>query len=312
MWGHVNTIRSAPVWGLGTRLISSVAVLLAGLEVLGELAWCLHNEPSLNCTPMEVYHRIFNMLILPDCELVVASLEALYNLSFYGADIAESIVQVNNSIEILVHLLTLKVESFGAEVLERTMLVVPNPQLSQLSSLLTNQIQARTNLNSGMTSSTTNQNSAPNNTPVIVLPGGVQVSNVAMATGLKPASLQQLTNQIQPTLQRTSGSQPLTVSNLPLKLNQNLLTQKNPFSTVLTGKQIQDLIAQLRPPVPTPTPSTHTPSTTALSTRGTNINLTVPTPSLRVQSSSLAVQGGANTLGLPKAGMQGDEFAQRW
>ena len=285
------------------------SVLPSGLEVLGELAWCLHNEPSLNSTPMEVYHRMFHMLILPDCELVVASLEALYNLSFYGADIADSIVQVNNSIEVLVHLLTLKVESFGEEVLEQTMLVVPNPQLSQLSSLLTNQIQARTNLNSGMTSSTTNQNSASNNTPVIVLPGGVQVSNVGMATGLKTASLQQLTNQIQP---RTSGSQPLTISNLPLKLNQNLLTQKNSFSTVLTGKQVQDLIAQLRPPAPSPSPSTHTPSTTTLSTRGTNINLTVPTPPLRVQSSSLAMPGGVNALGAPKAGMQGDEFAQRW
>ena len=277
--------------------------------MLGELAWCLHNEPSLNCTPTEVYHRMFCMLILPDCELVIAALEALYNLSFYGADIAESIVQVNNSIEVLVHLLTLKVESFGEEVLEQTMLVVPNPQLSQLSTILTNQIQARTNLSSGITSSTTNQNSASNNTPVIVLPGGVQVSNVGMATGLKTASLQQLTNQIQP---KTIGSRPLTISNLPLKLNQNLLTQKNSFSTVLTGKQVQDLIAQLRPPAPTPSPSTHTPSTTTLSTRGTNINLTVPTPPLRVQSSSLAVPGGVNALGLPKAGMQGDEFAQRW
>ena len=285
------------------------SVLPTGLEVLGELAWCLHNEPSLNCTPMDVYYRIFHMLILPDCELVIASLEALYNLSFYGADIAESIVHVNNSIEVLVHLLTLKAESFGEEVLKQTMLVVPNPQLSQLSSLLTNQIQARTNLNSGITSSTTNQNSASSNTPVIVLPGGVQVSNVGMATGLKTASLQQLTNQIQP---KTSGSRPLTISNLPLKLNQNLLTQKNSFSTVLTGKQVQDLIAQLRPPASTPSPSTHTPSTTALSTRGTNINLTVPTPPLRVQSSSLAVPGGVNALGLPKAGMQGDEFAQRW
>ena len=192
------------------------------------------------------------MLILPDCELVIASLETLYNLSFYGADIAESIVQVDNSIETLVHLLTLKVESFGEEVLEQTMLVVPSPQLSQLSSLLTNQIQARTNLNSGMTSSTTNQNSASNSTPVIVLPGGVRVSNVAMATGLKTTSLQQLTNQIQPSLQRTSGSQLLTTSNLPLKLNQSLSTQKNSFSTVLTGKQIQDLITQLRPPISTP------------------------------------------------------------
>ena len=258
------------------------------------------------------------MLILPDCELVIASLEALYNLSFYGADIAETIVQVDNSIEILVHLLTLKVESFGEEVLKRTMLVVPNPQLLQLSSLLTNQIQARTNLNSGMTSSTTNQNSASNSTPVIVLPGGVRVGNVAMATGLKPTSLQQLTNQIQPSLQRTSGSQLLSTSNLPLKLNQSLSTQKNSFSTVLTGKQIQDLITQLRPPIPTPsTPSTpssstHTPTTTALSAKSTNINLTVTTPPLRVQSSSMAVQVGANTLRLPKAGMQGDEFAQQW
>ena len=289
--------------------------------MLGELAWCLHNEPSLNCTPTEVYRRIFRMLILPDCELVIASLEALYNLSFYGADIAETIVQVDNSIEILVHLLTLKVESFGEEVLERTMLVVPNPQLSQLSSLLTNQIQARTNFNSGMTSSTTNQNSASNSTPVIVLPGGVRVSNVAMATGLKPTSLQQLTNQIQPSLQRTSGSQLLSTSNLPLKLNQSLSTQKNSFSTVLTGKQIQDLIAQLRPTPSTPSSpstlstlssSTHTPTTTALSAKSTNINLTVTTPPLRVQSSSMAVQVGANTLRLPKAGMQGDEFAQQW
>ena len=314
----------------------------AGLRVLGELAWCLHNEPSLKCTPEGVYQQVFHMLLLADCELVIASLETLYNLSFYGAEIAENIVQVDNSIGVLTSLLTTKVEDFNREALERMRLVVPNPKQLQLPSNLPNHVP--------FGSTTANQVSALVNrgAPVIVLPGGVHMSNVAVGTDSKMLSSGNLN---QPSVQRASNAsspQALSLSSLSLKLSQSLsqlLTnsnnslppgikdllgqirgeQKHPSTPspsllpVLTGKQIQDLLLQVQGDASTPSPSTpspstlsstHTPNTPIPSSSATNLKATM-LPS-RVQSALPASGAGTNASGLPIAGMQGDEFAQQW
>lgn len=315
--------------------------------MLGELAWCLHNEPSLKCTPEGMYQQVFHMMLLADCELVIASLETLYNLSFYGAEIAESILQVDNSIEILAHLLTAKVEDFNREALERMRLIMPNPQQLQLP---TNHVLAG--------SATANQISAVvNSAPVVVLPSGVHVNSVAIGTDSKMLTP---TSQIQPSLLKAGnvGSPQLpSVPSLSLKLSQGLsqlLTHSNnslppvltgkqiqdllgqiraeqkhpstpslstsspPILPILTGKQIQDLLLQVRgdpstPSTPSPStlsPSTHTPNTPIPSSSVTNLKMAM-LPS-RVQSAFPSTKAVTNSLGLPKVTMQGDQFAQQW
>ena len=115
----------------------------SGLEILGELAWCLSNEALLATTPADVYHQIIQLLLIADCELVISSLETLYHLSFYGADIAEDIVTVSNSIEILMHLLTVRVESFGAEALKKVKLVGATGEVASSSTSDTQLLQIR-------------------------------------------------------------------------------------------------------------------------------------------------------------------------
>ena len=289
-------------------------------------------------------------MLLADCELVIASLETLYNLSFYGAEIAESILQVDNSIEILAHLLTTKVEDFNREALERMRLIMPNPQQLQLP---TNHALAG--------SATANQISAVvNSAPMVVLPSGVHVNSVAIGTDSKMLTP---TNQIQPSLLKAGnvGSPQLpSVPSLSLKLSQSLsqlLTHSNnslppvltgkqiqdllgqirgeqkhpstpstpslatsspPILPILTGKQIQDLLLQVRgdpstPSTPSPatlSPSTHTPNIPIPSSSVTNLKMAM-LPS-RVQSAFPPTKAGTNSLGLPKVTMQGDQFAQQW
>lgn len=99
--------------------------------MLGELAWCLHNEIMLSETPHKVYQRIFQLLLLPDCVLLLTILNTLYNLSFLGEQIATEILTVDNSLSILVSLLTLQVESFGDAALARVKLIDKAPSTNK-------------------------------------------------------------------------------------------------------------------------------------------------------------------------------------
>ncbi len=101
----------------------------SGLEILGELVSCDSNEAPLATTPAMVYQRLFTLLLLPDCQLVAASLEALYNLSSCGGEIATTIVAVYRSIETLASLLTVRVEDFGEEALARVKLIPPQTNI---------------------------------------------------------------------------------------------------------------------------------------------------------------------------------------
>ena len=106
--------------------------VLAGMETIGQLAWCLHNESALSRTPPDVYQRMVQLLLVLDCQLILTSLDALYNLSFYGEQVARAILDVAHSVETLVHLLTVTVEDMGASAVEGLSLVHVNGQVEPL------------------------------------------------------------------------------------------------------------------------------------------------------------------------------------
>ena len=91
-----------------------------GLETLGELS--RSNIPCLLTTSPEMYQRIFQLLTLSDCELILISLDSLYNLST-SVEIARKIIAVDRSCEVLVNLLTSKTEEFGSEAMKHVKVV---------------------------------------------------------------------------------------------------------------------------------------------------------------------------------------------
>eukprot|EP00731_Ephydatia_muelleri_P029694 Em0021g217a len=83
--------------------------VLRALEILSGLAWCLDNEALLLTTPLEVYQHMFRLLLVPDCELLLASLETLYTLSMYSADVAEKVAGVAGCVTTMVSMATAEV-----------------------------------------------------------------------------------------------------------------------------------------------------------------------------------------------------------
>lgn len=83
--------------------------VIRGLEVLAGLAWCLDNEAALLTIPPEVYQHMLRLLLIPDCELMLASLETLYTLSMYSADVAERIAGVSGCVTMMVTMATTEV-----------------------------------------------------------------------------------------------------------------------------------------------------------------------------------------------------------
>ena len=100
------------------------------MEILGELTWCAHNEAIISGTPHEVYRRLFELLLLPDCFLLLTTLNTVYNLSLLGREIAAKLLAVDRAISILLSLLTLRVESFGDKALKQLKLIDTNPSAS--------------------------------------------------------------------------------------------------------------------------------------------------------------------------------------
>ena len=90
-----------------------------GLEILGKLAWSFSNSAILLSTPPEVFSRILDILLVPDCELTMIALDSLYSLSLFGREIAERIAVVRGLIKILVWLLFFRVESLSPQNLGR-------------------------------------------------------------------------------------------------------------------------------------------------------------------------------------------------
>ena len=70
-------------------------------------------------TPQDVFDRILNVLLIPDCEMMMLALDCLYSLSLFGREVAERIAQMSGLVEILVWFLFFKVESLSSKSLGR-------------------------------------------------------------------------------------------------------------------------------------------------------------------------------------------------
>ena len=97
------------------------------MEILGELTWCSHNEAVISGTPHEIYRRLYELLLLPDCFLLLTTLNTIYNLSLLGQEITTNLLAVERSLSILLSLLTLRVESFGDKALKQVKLIDTRP-----------------------------------------------------------------------------------------------------------------------------------------------------------------------------------------
>ena len=104
-----------------------------GVEILGELTWCAHNEAVISGTPHEIYRRLYELLLLPDCFLLLTTLNTVYNLTLLGQEIAVNLLAVDRSLSILLSLLTLRVESFGDKALKHVKLIDTKPLMADKS-----------------------------------------------------------------------------------------------------------------------------------------------------------------------------------
>ena len=89
----------------------SILPLPTGVEILGKLSNSLSNLPLLLSSPHEVYNRLLNTLILPDCELTMITLDSLYSLTLSGRELAHMIGRVRGLVDVLVWLLSFRIES---------------------------------------------------------------------------------------------------------------------------------------------------------------------------------------------------------
>uniref|UniRef100_UPI00358E3DAD AT-rich interactive domain-containing protein 2 isoform X2 n=1 Tax=Myxine glutinosa TaxID=7769 RepID=UPI00358E3DAD len=91
---------------------------LRGLEVLGGLCTVEENgEMVRECVEPEAYDELARLLVLQDPLLLQALLDTLYQLSELGEPPCTRIAHSPHSIDCLVHLATLDVQSFGPEAL---------------------------------------------------------------------------------------------------------------------------------------------------------------------------------------------------
>ena len=161
-------------------------VIHLGIECLGQLTSSYHNEIPLSQTHNDVYILMIQLLLIPDYQLVITSLDALYNLSFYGGKIGESILHVKHSVDIIIGLLSLNAEHFNNPEVSLK-LIHPNGREEDLS--LTNQISESvisetetvknvTKMSPKITSSSTNEiQSSSTNEIQSSLPNEIQSSS---------------------------------------------------------------------------------------------------------------------------------------
>lgn len=88
------------------------------MSVLGKLCTLEGNDEIFEAgLELEAYHSLIKVLIVNDVQLVLSSLESLYNLSGIGQVTSQHIAEVHCSIDILVCLMAMDAESFGPEAL---------------------------------------------------------------------------------------------------------------------------------------------------------------------------------------------------
>lgn len=91
---------------------------ICGMNILKKICIVEENQDSV-CKALDiaVYEALVKVLILEDVQLLVSSLETLYQLTALGQVPCDHMVTIARSIEILVSLLSVCVEAYGAEVL---------------------------------------------------------------------------------------------------------------------------------------------------------------------------------------------------
>uniref|UniRef100_S4RV91 AT rich interactive domain 2 (ARID, RFX-like) n=1 Tax=Petromyzon marinus TaxID=7757 RepID=S4RV91_PETMA len=91
---------------------------IRGMEILGSLCMAEENgEVVGECVEVEAYCEMVQLLVLPDVLLVLGTLEVLYQLSEIGEGPCSKIARVHRSVECLVSLATLDVQTMGTECL---------------------------------------------------------------------------------------------------------------------------------------------------------------------------------------------------
>ncbi|ESP04652.1 hypothetical protein LOTGIDRAFT_237297 [Lottia gigantea] len=88
--------------------------VVRALEVLGKLCQVEANESYITETLLsKTYDDVFRLLTVHDIQLIVHTLEALYQLSELGETTTNKIVQVRNAVDILIDLITVEAQSYG-------------------------------------------------------------------------------------------------------------------------------------------------------------------------------------------------------
>lgn len=94
------------------------------MDVLGKLCTLERNDEVIEAgLEPEAYQSLIKVLSISDVQLVLSSLESLYNLSGVGQVTSDHIAEVYHSIDILVCLVTMDAESFGPEALSEVQIL---------------------------------------------------------------------------------------------------------------------------------------------------------------------------------------------
>lgn len=90
---------------------------IIGMEILGKLSTSQCNLTLLLSLPPAVYTKLFYSLLLPDPELIMIALDSLYYLTLTARDIAHTIGAIHGLIDVLVYLLSFRIESLPQQSL---------------------------------------------------------------------------------------------------------------------------------------------------------------------------------------------------
>ena len=200
-----------------------------GIEILGKLAWSITNSALLLSTPSEVYRRMLNILLLPDCELTMIVLDTLYSLSQLGREVAEVIASVRGLIDVLVWLLSFRVENLPTESLARIKLYFIGDS-SSLAQYLA-EIQGKPTTSSSPTT-TTSTTSSPN-----VAGSGLNVTGGTTLTGKGGVASPLTTNQIR--------SRPMILTRASSPLTTNQIVSRGAQSVSITSQSLIKGIGKL-------------------------------------------------------------------
>ncbi|XP_031562325.1 AT-rich interactive domain-containing protein 2-like [Actinia tenebrosa] len=98
--------------------------VIKAMDVLGKLCIREDNDEVIeSALEIQGYESLLKILIIPDVQLVVGSLEALYNISGVGQETSYQIASVDHGVDILVCMATLDVEFLGPQALSEVIVI---------------------------------------------------------------------------------------------------------------------------------------------------------------------------------------------